>query len=775
VCRVDTGPLIAAGAATALLAALAVAVGLGTLGWVAGLAVTAGGAVALRQAMGVHGRIGLGPADRVTVTRAVLVVGVAALAVDALGRPAPAALVVLASVALALDAVDGLVARRADAGSAFGASLDMEVDAFLVLVLSLYVASTTGWWVLAIGAARYLLAGAALAWPWLRGSTPPRYWAKVVAAVQGVVLTTVAADVAPAWLEKTALGVALALLAESFGRQVRDLWGAAHPARRTRRRWTSSLVTAGSFALLWLALVLPADTRDLGLGMFLLVPLEGLLYLAVVIVLPREPWRGVVAGVGLLLGLVVVVELVDLAFDVIFDRPADPANDWVYLAPGLEVLATSVGWPSAIVVAAALALLAVGVLVVVAGLLLRVTRAARRHRRATTAALAGLAVVWVAGAVLGWQTSPRTAVAAWNVADRVSGKVAQTRAALADRPVFQRQIATDPLRGVPAGQLLDALRGKDVVLVFIESYGRAAVEDPELSPGIDAVLDGGTLRLEEAGFASRSAFLTSPTYGAASWLAHASLQSGLWVDSQHRYNQLLTAGRLTLTSVFGRAGWRTVLVAPATTHAWPEGERFYGFDEMYDAHDLGYAGPPFAFDSMPDQYTLAAFHRLELADADRRPVMAEVNLISSHHPWTPVPPVVRWRDVGDGSVFDRLPAGGPSQEVLFHSAEAVRAAYARSVEYTLRTAISFVETYAERDLVLVVVGDHQPHSYVSGAGAGHDVPVALVAQDPRVLRQVAAWGWQPGLNPGPDAPVTRMDTFRDRFVTAFGSTPPGGS
>ena len=89
------------------------------------------------------------------------------------------------------------------------------------------------------------------------------------------------------------------------------------------------------------------------------------------------------------------------------------------------------------------------------------------------------------------------------------------------------------------------------------------------------------------------------------------------------------------------------------------------------------------------------------------------------------------------------------------------------MEYTLATLVSFVRHSRDRNLVLVVLGDHQPASIVSGEGAGHDVPVTVIAHDPAVLRRISGWGWHPGLNPGPDAPVWRMDAFRDRFLGAF--------
>ena len=167
---------------------------------------------------------------------------------------------------------------------------------------------------------------------------------------------------------------------------------------------------------------------------------------------------------------------------------------------------------------------------------------------------------------------------------------------------------------------------------------------------------------------------------------------------------------------------------------------------------------------MPDQYTLADFHRRELAPADRPPVMAEIDLISSHHPWVPLPSMVPWDQVGDGSVFDGMPEQGQTSKEVFRDPEAVKRAFGESVEYSWQALTSYLTTYPDPDLVLVVLGDHQPHSYVSGQDAGHDVPVSVIAQDPAVMERIAGWGWQDGLRPSPDAPVWRMDEFRDRFL-----------
>ena len=242
---------------------------------------------------------------------------------------------------------------------------------------------------------------------------------------------------------------------------------------------------------------------------------------------------------------------------------------------------------------------------------------------------------------------------------------------------FSDEIGTDPYAARAAADpqaLLSGLAGKDVLLVFVESYGRVAVQDTSYS-------DGGRRRsstrapseLAAAGYHSQSAFLTSPTFGAGSWLAHSSLQSGLWVDSQRRYRQLLGADRMTLTSLFGQAGWRTVFDVPADTKDWPEGKDFYGFQQYYDSRNVGYEGPKFGYAPMPDQYTLEEFRRRELAPADRPPVMAEIDLVSSHHPWAPLPHMVPWDQVGDGSVFDGMPEQGQTSEEVFSDPEAGQA------------------------------------------------------------------------------------------------------
>jgi phosphatidylglycerophosphate synthase len=209
-----------------------VGAGLGPVGWLAGFGYGAGVTVLLVRALVRSGGRRLGPADKVTLARSTLVGGVLALVVSDIASPGSASpasvvvLVTLASAALILDGVDGRVARRTGTVSALGARFDMEVDSMLILILSVHAVWSVGWWVLIIGAARFLFLAAGLIVPWMRGDLPFRYWAKVVAVVQGVVLTVVAAGILPRPVETVLCLAAAALLAESFGRSV--WWLAAH-------------------------------------------------------------------------------------------------------------------------------------------------------------------------------------------------------------------------------------------------------------------------------------------------------------------------------------------------------------------------------------------------------------------------------------------------------------------------------------------------------------------------------------------------------------------
>jgi hypothetical protein len=229
----------------------------------------------------------------------------------------------------------------------------------------------------------------------------------------------------------------------------------------------------------------------------------------------------------------------------------------------------------------------------------------------------------------------------------------------------------------------------------------------------------------------------------------------------------VSGDRLTLSGAFQRAGWRTLGVSPSIVQDWPEA-KFFSWDKTYVRDNVGYNGPNFAYAKVPDQYTMAALHRNELAAEDRRPVMAEIDLVSSHIPWTHLPRMIDWNTIGDGSIYGPMPSQGKTKAEVWSDAASVREAYGESIRYSLDTLVQYMATFADKDTVMVFLGDHQPGPSVTGDTTNHDVPVTIVTGDSGVLDRVSDWGWESGLNPSPSAPVWRMDEFRDRFLDTFG-------
>ena len=773
---VQVFPVTGAIALVAMGASLAATVGLGGAGWIVGAACGVVMTVALARGALRYGHYRLGPADWVTLVRATFAVGVAMLVADSFDVSAHVALLVaLAAVALVLDSVDGWVARRSRTASALGAKVDGEVDAFLILALSIYVARSAGAWVLLIGVARYAFFAAGWWLPWMRAELPPRYWRKVVAAIQGIVLTIAAADFLPSPLTKAGLVGALALLGESFGRDVWWLWAHRHDhvasvdrPRGHARAAIGAGLTIAALLFVWVALVAPERPALLSLGSLVRLPLEGLVVIALALAVPAGLRRVLAWIVGPLLGLLVIVKVLDLGLYAAFDRPFDPIADWRYTGIGIETLRDSVGSRDAYVAVSGVSILIVSILVLTSLAVRRLIRVAADHRRNSLQAVVGLGAVWLLCWAFGAQLVSQVPVASTSAAGLAVDEVVAVRAGIRDRAVFADEVSRDRYRATPGNQMLAGLRGKDVVVVFVESYGKVAVEGSSISPRIDSLLEEGTAQLGAAGFHARSAYLTSPTFGGASWLAHSTLQSGVWVNRQWRYDQLVGTDRVTLSQAFKRAGWRTADFVPANDREWPQSS-FYGYDKVYDQRNLGYAGPTFAYAPMPDQYTYLALQRLELAKTDRRPLFAEVDTVSSHAPWTRIPQMVEWEDVRDGAVFDNMPVGNVSTAALWSDSDEVRAAYGQSIEYSLNALISFVQRYGDDNLVLVVLGDHQPSTVVTGLhpDLSHDVPVSIVARDPAVLDRIAGWGWNDGLRPRPEAPVWPMSAFRDRFLSAF--------
>ena len=754
----------------ALLGVVAATAGLGVAGWITGLATGSAATALLAAARMRSDHPAVLPADWVTLTRTLLIAVIAGLVADSFSRPVPiTALVTLSSVALALDAMDGQVARRTGTVTPLGGRIDGEVDAFLILLLSIAVSRDYGSWVLAIGAARCVLLLAGWLIGWLAAPLPPRYWRKVVAAVQGIVLTVAVSGVVDSRTGTIAVAVALVLLIESFGRDVIWLYrtGASPRARRALRL----TITALSVVLVLGVLVAPDRMYQLTPASFIRIPVEGLALVAVALVLPAWPRRIVAAVAGLLFGLIALLKIINMAFYAEVDRAFNPVLDWGDISPAISVVRATIGTAEtdvAIVVVWLGLILVIGAIVAAT---IHVTTVAARHRRAAARPLAALTAVWALCAGLSLQLVPGSAVASTSAAGMVVAQVRDTQQALSDQHRFEQALrGSDPEASVPGSDLLTGLRGKDVVIVFVESYGQVAVQGASFSAGVDALLRRSNASLASAGWSTQSAWITSPTFGGISWLAHSTLQSGLWIDSEGRYSELTGSQRFTLSDAFDKAGWRTVRDDPEDNLPWPTGYTFYHYDRLYNRLNVGYRGPRFSYASMPDQYTMAEFQRNELAPG-HKPVMAQINLVSSHTPWAPLPVMVPWNKVGNGSIFDPMPARGESGLSVLGNVGKKRQAFGRAIQYSMQVLTSWVTELNDPNLVLIVLGDEQPGTSVSGNAASHEVPISIVARDPSVFRQMASWRWQDGLLPSPAAPLEPMDAFRNQFLNAFSTAP----
>jgi phosphatidylglycerophosphate synthase len=753
-------------ATAALLSVVSATAGLGVAGWIAGLAAGSAATALIVTARMRSDQPAMFPADWVTLTRALLIAGVAALVADSFGRPVPVtALVTLSTVALVLDAVDGQVARRTGTATALGGRIDGEVDAFLILLLSIVVSQDYGGWVLVIGAARYALLLAGWLIPWLAAPLPPRYWGKVVCAVQGIVLTVAASGLLDRLAGMIAVAAALLLLAESFGRNV--IWLYRTGAGPRTRRALRLAITVLSVVTVWGVLVAPDRILQLSPAAFARIPGEGLALVAIALVLPARPRRILAVVAGVLFSLLTLVKILNMAFFEEIGRAFNPVFGWADIGPAIGVVRDTIGTARTNI---ALGGLWLGVALLVGAITaatIHVTTVAARHRRATVRGLAALTAVWALCAGLSLQLIPGSPVASTSAAGLVVAQARSTQAALRDERRFQQALhRSDPEASVPASDLLTGLRGKDVIIAFVESYGQSAVRRTSFSRGIDAVLRQSTASLARAGWSARSAWTTSPSYGGISQLSHSTLQSGLWVNTELRYDELVASHRFTLSDAFNKAGWRTVSDSPEDDHAWPPGTSFYHYDQIYDRRNVGYHGPAFSYASMPDQYTLAEFQRRELAPG-HKPVMAEIDLVSSHTPWAPLPAMVPWNKVGNGSVFGPMPARSESPITVWRNTSTVRQFFGRSIQYSLRVLTSWVTELNDPNLVLILLGDEQPAAPITSGGASHQVPISIVARDPSVFTRIASWHWQAGLLPGHFAPLEPMDAFRNQFLGAF--------
>jgi hypothetical protein len=333
---------------------------------------------------------------------------------------------------------------------------------------------------------------------------------------------------------------------------------------------------------------------------------------------------------------------------------------------------------------------------------------------------------------------------------------------------FAYEISGAGLRALPPAPTMSSnlglVKGADVLLLVLESYGAVSWDRPALAEALAGSRTRFDTDIRDTGRRVVSALVESTTFGGKSWLAHVSLLSGTEVRDEQTSVRLMSQRRETMVSAFSRHGYRTVAIMPGVRAAWPEGA-FYGFDEIYDVARLDYQGPSFGWWNITDQFALARMDALETASRSRPPVFVFFPTISTHMPFTPAPPYQPdWNRILTRAPYDDADlARAWAQEPDWFN---LGPSYAQALDYAHLTLGGYLRLRADRDFVMVIVGDHQPPAMVSGEAATWDVPVHVVTNRAQVLDRLMQRGFEEGLEPrGPSA--IKIDGLLPVLLDAF--------
>src|SRR5271167_3003218 len=313
---------------------------------------------------------------------------------------------------------------------------------------------------------------------------------------------------------------------------------------------------------------------------------------------------------------------------------------------------------------------------------------------------------------------------------------------------------------------LAGLKQRDVYLVYLESYGTIVFDTPEFLATLGQSLTQFERSLHAAGYTIASNRLVSPTFGGGSWLAHATLASGVRLDDPVLHNLLLDSGRKLLPAYFKDAGWRTVDIAPGIKAPSARATAAWGFDREIFASELDYRGPSFGWFAIPDQFTLDRAATIRSALGPAPPVFTQLILVSSHIPFSPVPPYLA--DWDDSGTFASVPAA--VMEEVWRQPDWSRLApkYLDSLRYDFAVLGGWLTRRLSGDGLVILLGDHQPPAIVGGQPQPPwTVPIHVLSRDPDLVAPFVAEGYVLGIFPNQAPPHPGMETFLARFLAAF--------
>ncbi|MCQ9378340.1 sulfatase-like hydrolase/transferase [Methyloversatilis sp. XJ19-49] len=496
-------------------------------------------------------------------------------------------------------------------------------------------------------------------------------------------------------------------------------------------------------------------------------------------------WRGAVSAcvtgvVAVLASLWVLLHYIDVTIPALLGRPVnawwDGRHLWQLARMGGEFAA---GWQIAAVLLAACGGLAL-LFTLVRACVRALAAAAATPRWQLPLAALGSAVLLTHGAA-SIANHDLQRMFAPPVGTMVAAQASLLSRALS-RSARERQLGAGPAFDVD----IAALGGADVFVLFAEAYGAITLDRPELAAALAERRRALQYALDAGGRQVVSARVTSPTFGGASWLAHAALLSGIDTHDPDDYALLLTTQRPTLVHHFAQQGYRTIGWMPGLQRPWPEGA-FYGFDRLANADSTGYAGLPFGYWRIPDQVSIALLQQQELhraaddtGDADglrtvalhsadpstlRTPRFIVFPTLTTHAPFRPVPPYL-------ADPQRLLAADAFSDEEVTRALTAPVSwtdptpAYIDAMRYQFDWLTRWLRDDAPRNMLLIVIGDHQPIGGVTGPNASWDVPVHVIGTDEALLARLEAAGFRRGLQPDVTA-IGPMHGLTQTLIDAF--------
>ncbi|MDX8352513.1 sulfatase [Cognatiyoonia sp. IB215182] len=528
-------------------------------------------------------------------------------------------------------------------------------------------------------------------------------------------------------------------------------------------------LAALSAGLLHLVLIQPNHPGAMAWDALLLVPLE---LPAIVLALIAIGNRRLGALFRLIivasLTLIATLKVADFVMFTSLSRGFNPVADLPLVGSLHDLIVGSFGRVAA---NAALAGFVLAIIALAAALWWACRFWSSLRRPTIVASLAGLGAVVASGLVIAdvgqkmgrWALPynlPATAFTARVGVERIE----MANKTLADLRAFRRAAQEDPFANQP--NLFD-LVDRDVIVVFVESYGRTSIDTPFYADLHRATLETAEEELESLGLSMASTLLTSPTQGGQSWLAHATFANGLWVDNQTAYGAVLSSGRQTLFHLAAQAGFHTAAVMPQITLDWPEAQ-FMGFDTILAAEDLGYEGLALNWVTMPDQFTFAAMDRLlPRRVIDERHLFTQVALGSSHAPWVPIPELMDWDALGDGTIFDELLEVSDPPSVVWKDHDRVRAQYRLAVDYALQVVFDYAAVHAHDPPLLIVIGDHQAAGFVAMDERPH-VPMHVIGPQ-HLVNALSDKDFTSGLIPRDQAHIRSMADMRAHLLQSLSS------